>query len=45
MLSANLKDPTAIVPMKPSMAFVLVCSKTISGLETRNNFSELLQLF
>ena len=32
------RPSTAIVPMKP---FVLVCSKKMSGLETRYNFSEL----
>ena len=44
MLSANLNSRplTAIVPMKPSNACVLVCSKKCrSGLETRCNFSEL----
>ena len=45
MVSANLKNlshpPTAIVPMKPSNTFVLVCSKKMSCLETIYNFSEL----
>ena len=43
MLSPH--PPTAMVPMKPSNTFVLVCSKKMSGLETKYNFSELLQLF
>ena len=39
------RPPTVIVPMKPSNACVLVCSKKMSGMETMYNFSELWQLF